>query len=310
MNNYPILTTEKLLLKPINENDYNDMLTIYTNEDLCTSLFGRFIRQKTSIYKDVFEIALLIGDYFIIRLKEEDKFIGCIVVDKFNYNKTIILDDIGLKIILLPEYQGRDLETEALKKVMDFVFMGIKAPKIHVNDSPQNSALAEVVKKCGFTFHDSQYHYLKEDYKDNDEEKNVYDYQYSPYNYENPIRKIDNITYTDDVHLSLCGQSVIAMLAKLPVAEVVNTTKNGGESFDWYMENALRYYGFRHIRRRIKITNDVVLPELCILLMKAPEWNYWSLYHKGIYYDPKFGVFSTPPVDAVFLSCYWEVFVS
>ena len=131
----------------------------------------------------------------------------------------------------------------------------------------------------------------------------------SPYNYDNPVRKITDITFTEDVKVRLCGQSVIAMLAKLPVAEVVATSKNDGESPMYYMKNTLLYYGIKHSGKLIEINENTVLPETCILLMKAPKWDYWSLYHKGVYYDPKFGVFSTPPADAVFLS-YWEVFTS
>ena len=322
MNNYPILTTERLLLKPLVEEDFNDMFAIFSNSDLCASLVGRPVKKTTNAYKNVFNVDLISGNFFTVRLKEEDKFIGYIEADRFFNNKTSLVDYVGLNIVLLSEYQGKGFGTEALKKAVDFVFMGVKAPWIYVNHFPTTPAIAAVLTKCGLTYHATfeskkkpypQYRYLKEDYiKDNavneESAENAYDYCCSPYSYDNPIRKIDDITFTDDVHVSLCGQSVIAMLAKLSVAEVVKTTRNSGESFQWYMENSLRYYGFRYRRRMIKITNDVVLPELCILLMKAPEWSYWSLYHKGTYYDPKFGVFTTPPDDAVFLSCYWEVF--
>ena len=128
----------------------------------------------------------------------------------------------------------------------------------------------------------------------------------NPYSYDNPIRKIDNVTYVKEPTGYLCGQSVIAMLANVPVDEVIKVMKTDKSTSTAQIDNALFYYGIKHGKTRKKVKEDTVLPDICILSLKLPGYEHWSLYFNGKYYDPEFGVMNDLPENAV-LEYYWEI---
>jgi len=128
----------------------------------------------------------------------------------------------------------------------------------------------------------------------------------NPYSYDNPIRKIDNVIYVKEPTGYLCGQSVIAMLANVPVDEVIKVMKTDKGTSTAQIDNALFYYGIKHGKTRKKVKEDTVLPDICILSLKLPGYEHWSLYFNGKYYDPEFGVMNDLPENAV-LEYYWEI---
>jgi len=74
----------------------------------------------------------------------------------------------------------------------------------------------------------------------------------NPYSYDNPIRKIDNVIYVKEPTGYLCGQSVIAMLANVPVDEVIKVMKTDKGTSTAQIDNALFYYGIKHGKTRKK----------------------------------------------------------
>jgi len=323
---YPILTTERLLLKPPTKDDFDDMFAIRSNKELCAAMVGRPVKKTVDAYRAEFTLGQQNGNFFTIRLKENNKFIGFIDAEKFwRSKKAGTLSHVGFDIALLPEYWGKGLATEAMQKVVHFAFMGIKAPWLCANHIPINPAIAKLLLKCGFACHSAndkseQHRYTKEDYLKNnlltETDENIYDYKIrnSPYSYDNPIRVIDRVIYPDDVNVALCGQSVIAMLTGLSVADVagiMHVDIPGQEVLPKYMEYTLNYYGIKtrgSWTKRVAIKQDTILPDICILLMQAPHWNYFSLYCNGIYYDPKVGIVDKLPDGVKPLSYVWEIY--
>jgi len=249
-------------------------------------------------------------------------------VDKYwQGKKTPTLNYVGLNFMLLPEYWGQGLGTEAVKKAIHFTFMGLEAPWLFISHFTAKPEYAKFIKKLGLSHHSTngkknsneQYRYTRADYLNNNNlaDENMYDYKAvkSSYNHGKPIRIIDGIKYPDDVHVGLCGQSVIAMLAGLSTAEVagvMHVDTPGQEVHISYMLYTLDYYGLKKRgtwAKRVPINKDTVLPDICILLMSAPEgWNYFSLYYKGTYYDPKVGVVDKLPADIKPISYIWEIY--
>lgn len=102
-----------------------------------------------------------------------------------------------------------------------------------------------------------------------------------------------------------CGQAVIAMLADVSVKEVIDIVGTDRETNLKDMKNALNAFkiGFNPERKEISDKNK--LPEIAILSLQTPHCWHWSLYFKGTFYDPEYGILDDfPPSDRRY---YWEI---
>jgi hypothetical protein len=158
-----------------------------------------------------------------------------------------------------------------------------------------------------------QYRYLRTDYiKDNGvvDNSDVYNYKLpirrSLYSVETPIRRIDSISYIKEPTGYLCGQSVIAMLAGVTVDEVIEVMQNDKGTSTPELREALSWYGLKTVTKARRKYQGGTLPDCCILSIQLPGYGHWSLYYKGKYYDPEFGVLYALPKKAK-LCYYWEV---
>jgi hypothetical protein len=77
------------------------------------------------------------------------------------------------------------------------------------------------------------------------------------------------------------------------------------------IRDALRWYGLKTATRaRQKYTAETVLPDCCIISMAIPGDLHWSLYYKGKFYDPQYGVFDSYPQGQGFeIFYYWEIII-
>jgi len=90
-----------------------------------------------------------------------------------------------------------------------------------------------------------------------------------------------------------------------PILETKRLVLKPMQEDDKEIDNALTWYGIKHGKRQ-RCNEDAVLPEICILSLKLPGYGHWSLYYKGKYYDPEFGVIKRCPSNAK-LNHYWEI---
>jgi len=124
---------------------------------------------------------------------------------------------------------------------------------------------------------------------------------------EKPFRKVESVNYIKEPNGYLCGQSVIAMLANVSVDEVIEVMQNDKGTPTPLMRYALKYYGLQTVTNaRLKYTAQTILPDCCILSLQLPGYGHWSLYFKGKYYDPEFGISDKLPEQAK-LRYYWEI---
>jgi hypothetical protein len=202
--------------------------------------------------------------------------------------------------------------------------LAIKTPWICANQLNANLAAGKVLKRCGFKYYKTfkmekgpydQYRYIKGDYLKNNSQNNFDDentYKFnltvnkSPYSYENPVRKIKSIKYVKQPTIYLCGQSVVAMLANVTVDEVIDIMETDKGTSVKEIDDALTWFGIRHGKNRKRFTEGTILPDICILSLKLPRYGHWSLYYKGTFYDPEFGVIKKLPQNAI-LTYYWEI---
>lgn len=114
----------------------------------------------------------------------------------------------------------------------------------------------------------------------------------SPYCFDNPIRKIDSVQVIIQPEDGLCGQTCVAMLAGVTIADVIRVM----DCREWQATmgmviSALNYYGIDH-KDVITYTEgrDCVLPKCCILMERMGRYCHYLVYFDGKYYDSNLGV--------------------
>jgi len=316
---YPNLETKRFILKPLQENDFENMFKIVSDPNIIKTMEWD-LWNDSEVYKKEFINQFKSESYFSICKKKTNSFIGFFQL--YNYidkiKSKVKYSQIGIAI--LPEYWGKGISIETTEKILNFAFLGIKTPWICANQFHTNPAAGKVLQKCGFKYYATykmkkgpydQYRYVLKGYLENNSMKNEFVYDYSlqikksPYSYEKPIRKINSIKYIKEPTGYLCGQSVVAMLANVSVDEVIDIIGHDKGTSVSEIDKALTWYGIKHGKRQ-KCTDDAILPDICILSLKLPKYGHWSLYFKGTYYDPEFGVLKKNPPNAK-LNHYWEI---
>ena len=114
----------------------------------------------------------------------------------------------------------------------------------------------------------------------------------SPYSFDNPIRKIDSVQVIIQPEDGLCGQTCVAMLAGVTIADVIRVM----DCREWQATmgmvlSALNSYGIDH-KDVITYTEgrDCVLPKCCILMERMGRYCHYLVYFDGKYYDSNLGV--------------------
>lgn len=109
----------------------------------------------------------------------------------------------------------------------------------------------------------------------------------SPYSVNNPIRKINCIRYQQQPSSGLCGQTCIAMLADIPIHEVIKIMKsNKWQASVSKMIETLDYFGLSYRDTVYTGRKAVTLPECCIINVKPNHMSHFVVYYKDKYYDP------------------------
>lgn len=91
--------------------------------------------------------------YWVITLKEENSLIGTICCWNFDVQNEIV--EIGYE--MLPEFRGRGLMKEALKKVIEYTFDGLNAKLITAFPSGVNDRSVGLLEALGFQLEDKCY---------------------------------------------------------------------------------------------------------------------------------------------------------
>lgn len=102
-----------------------------------------------------------------------------------------------------------------------------------------------------------------------------------------------------------CGQSVLAMLSGKTVEEIISITGTERETTLKQMFYVLDECEIEYSKTRIEVTKKEQLPEICFLSLETPHCWHWSLYYKGTFLDPEYGVLTDfPPSKRRY---YWEI---
>ncbi|GAA0180997.1 GNAT family N-acetyltransferase [Clostridium sediminicola] len=149
---FPVLESEKLILKKIEKEDVQEVFAIYSNEkvfELCGILPKRNIET----------VGKMIGHFerdfnkksrikFGIFLKNEsNKLVG--IIEPMDFKKKINMVSLGY--FLAEEYWGKGIASEAISIMIKFLFERVNINRIQAEVMLANKASKKVLLKNGFT---------------------------------------------------------------------------------------------------------------------------------------------------------------
>ncbi|WP_428229548.1 GNAT family N-acetyltransferase [Flavobacterium sp.] len=162
---FPLLTTERLLLRNI-ENTDAELIHKLHSDEIVNAFVGR---DNASTLKKAAEYIIKIQNlvakneciYWIIQLKESDNLIGSVCLWNFDPENEIV--EIGYE--MLAEFQGKGIMSEAIKKVVSYTFEEMNAKIITAFPSSNNSNSVALLKKLNFEFENKKYNNTHEKIK-------------------------------------------------------------------------------------------------------------------------------------------------
>lgn len=160
---YPILSTERLLLRELSEDDANEIFFLRSDERVLQYLD----RAPAQSVEEAIDFIKKIKDYqhnnesilWGISFKEDKKLIGTICF--WNITKEHYRSEIGY--VLHPDHQGKGIMSEALAAVLEYGFITMKLHSVEANIHPKNAPSIKVLERNKFI----REGYFKENYFSN-----------------------------------------------------------------------------------------------------------------------------------------------
>ncbi len=160
---FPNLETERLLLRRANLDDVNEIFVMRSNPQTMQYIPRPIAKTTQDAIDNIAMMDVKIesneGINWAITLKGSPKLIG--VIGHFRIKPEHYRAEIGY--ILLPEYSGKGIVSEAIKAVVHYGFDILKLHSIEAIIDPKNVASEKVLQKNGFV---KEAHFLENEYYD------------------------------------------------------------------------------------------------------------------------------------------------
>ena len=144
------LETDRLLLRRLNVNDVNEVLELRGNPETMKFIPRPLAKSKEDALEHIAlieeKIVNNIGINWAITLKDNPKLIG--IIGHYKIQPENYRAEIGYMI--LPEYHGKGIVTEAIKVVVNYGFEDMQLHSIEAIIDPENRASERVLQKSGF----------------------------------------------------------------------------------------------------------------------------------------------------------------
>jgi len=150
---FPVLKTERLLLRQLTLQDSKQIHKLRSDPAVNAHL-DRAI--STGLEDAAAHIRMIINNrcmYWAICQPQDLSLLGTICY--WNFDVENATAEIGYEI--LPEFQGKGLMTEAIKRVIGYGFEEMKAKTILAFPSSDNERSVAVLKNAGFKLDDQRY---------------------------------------------------------------------------------------------------------------------------------------------------------
>ena len=152
MEQPPVLVTDRLVLRKLGVSDTNDMFEYSKDPDVT-----RFLTWKphpnaryTNRYLKGIDAAYAEHRCFdwAITIKNTGKMVGTCGYTSFDFE----LDSVEVGYVLNPRYEGYGLMTEALRRVLNYAFVQLKAGRAEGRYMLGNEKSRAVMERCGMKF--------------------------------------------------------------------------------------------------------------------------------------------------------------
>ncbi len=142
------LETSRLILRDWQKSDVNDLFDIMKDPYVCIG--GWNPHSTIEISNDVLKEYIESSDRWAIELRESKKVIGCIRL--YPDNNRGKLKAKMMNFVLNKNYQGNGYMTEAVKRVVKYVFEDLDIELLSAFHYPENIKSKKVLENCGFKY--------------------------------------------------------------------------------------------------------------------------------------------------------------
>nr|WP_315144143.1 GNAT family N-acetyltransferase [uncultured Flavobacterium sp.] len=160
---FPILETERLILRRVLPSDVKEMFELRSNPEtmkyIPRPLLTNHEEALAHIQMMEDKIETNEGINWAITLKGDDTMLG--VIGHYRIKPEHYRAEVGYMI--LPEYHGKGITTEAVQCVVDYGFNTMQLHSIEGVIDPENEASERVLQKCGFV---KEAHFKENEYFD------------------------------------------------------------------------------------------------------------------------------------------------
>jgi ribosomal-protein-alanine N-acetyltransferase len=147
---FPNLETERLLLRRVNSNDVKEIFALRSNPETMKYIPRPLVKTDEDALEHIAMIDSKIdsneGINWAITLKGNPKLIG--VIGHYRIKPENYRAELGY--MLLPEYHGKGIVSEAVKEAIKYGFQVMKLNSLEAIIDPDNHASAKVLEKNGF----------------------------------------------------------------------------------------------------------------------------------------------------------------
>ncbi|MFD1605731.1 GNAT family N-acetyltransferase [Flavobacterium artemisiae] len=147
---FPVIETERLLLKRITNEDVKEVFELRSNPETMKYIPRPLVKNNEEALA---HIALLdeninnnTGINWGITIKGDPKLLG--IIGFYRTQPENYRSEIGY--MLLPEFHGKGIVPEAVKRLIEYGFKDLKLHSIEAVIAPENIASEKVLQKCGF----------------------------------------------------------------------------------------------------------------------------------------------------------------
>lgn len=147
---FPILETERLLLRRVDHNDVNEIFALRSDPETMKYIPRPLLKNTEEALAHIDTIDTKIesneGINWAITLKDNPKLIG--IIGHYRIKPEHFRAEIGY--MLLPEHSGNGIISEAINEVIKYGFQVMKLHSIEAIIAPENHGSAKVLEKNNF----------------------------------------------------------------------------------------------------------------------------------------------------------------
>jgi RimJ/RimL family protein N-acetyltransferase len=147
---FPNLTTNRLILRQLSENDSEEIFSLRTDKSVNKYLDRQIQRNSNEVIEFINNINKSIYEnksvYWAICLKDKNKFLGTICL--FGFCEENMTAELGYE--LHPNFQKKGIMNESLNAVIEFSFSILKLDSIDASVHKNNDSSIKLLEKNNF----------------------------------------------------------------------------------------------------------------------------------------------------------------